>query len=162
MASNKVPGIQSGPFGSEAIVANYIANAAINIGAVVTDAAAGTGEYSTRVSHGTTTSGTLRGVVIGGDARGTYATTGYAGTAATQACSAAGQGAQVCISGRCLVLVNGSTASIAVSDPLTADPNNAGFAVKAAAAGFVVARALQASTLFGDYILCDVVREGIL
>lgn len=150
------PGVQSGPAGAEAIVVNKTAAAAINVGSIVKDAAAGTGEYDARVTTTTTTTDVLRGIVVGGDSRGTY------GGSSLQATSAAGQGAQVTIYGRCKVIVDGSSASIAIGDPIGASTITAGYGAKAAAGGFVVARALQASTGFGDYILVDVTREGLL
>lgn len=156
--ANKVGNFQgSGPFGSESTVTNKIAAAAINIGIIVGNSAAGSGEYDQRVNTTTTTNATLVGVVVGGDARGTYS-----GNPTSQATSAAGQGAQVCIYGRCIVAVNGSAATINIGDPIATDPNNAGYGIKGTAlTNFIIGRALQSSTAFGDYILVDVTREGM-
>ena len=150
------PGVESGPAGSEAIVVNKTAAAAIDIGWVVKDTTAGTGEYDARVTTTTTTTDPLRGVAVGGDARGTY------GGSSTKAAAAAGDGIQIAEFGRVKIQVDGSTSAISIGSPIGASAIKAGYGAVAAAGGYVVARALQASTGYGDYILCDIVREGIL
>ena len=149
------PGLKAGQAGAEAITVSKTAAAAIGLGALVIDSSPGTGEYEARVNNATATTATIRGVVVGGENRGVY------GGTDENAASAAGQAVSVCIVGRCKVRVDGSTSAIAVGDAL-APSTTARIAIKAGTGAFVAARALQASTAFGDYILCDVTREGIL
>lgn len=154
--ADKYPGLKSGPAGAETLVENRIAAAAIKIGGAVKDTTAGTGELDARVTPGTATNSVLAGIVVQGDNRGTY------GGSDEYAAAAAGQGVGVAIIGRVKVKVDGSTASIAIGDPLTVSTIDTGLLQKAGSGAFVVARARQASTAYGDYILAEVTREGIL
>lgn len=156
------PGVQRGQVGSEAIVVNYIANAAIPIGAPVKWAAAGTGELSPRVTTSTTATDVCVGVVVDGSNRGTYGGVDTSVTNPTQSASAAGQDVQVCNFGRVKVVVDGSTASIALGDPLTFSAVTAGYAAKATTGNFVFGHAMQASSAYGDIIEADVKIEGVL
>lgn len=162
--TDQFPGIYRGVVGSESIVQNYIANGAIAIGAPVTWAAAGTGEEIPRVATTSTLTATPAGVVVDGDNRGTYGGVDTTITNPSNSANSAGQGVQVCREGKIKIQVNGSTNSIALGDPLGFDPaGNVGYAGKITVAGssyIVLARALQASTAFGDYILADARIEG--
>lgn len=154
--TDKYPGLKSGPAGAEVLQENRIAAAAIKIGGAVKDTTAGTGELDARVTPGTATTDTLAGIAVDGDNRGTY------GGSDEQVASAAGQGVGVAIIGRVKVKVDGSTSSISIGDPLTVSVIDTGLLAKAGSGGYVVARARQASTAYGDYILAEVTREGIL
>lgn len=153
--ADKYPGVKSGPTGAESIVVSKIAAAAIKVGAFVKDAAAGTGELDARVDNATATNTAVRGVVVGGVNRGTY------GGSDENAAAAAAEAVDVVRLGRCKIRVDGSSSAIVVGDPL-GPSTTAQLAIKAAAGSYVGARALQASTAFGDYIQADVVLEGIL
>lgn len=161
--TDKALGIFDGAAGAEALVVNYIADEAIEIGAPVIPVAAGTGEIYPRVEP--TTDGTLAivGVVVGGDNNGIWVD----GTTANdgEAASAAGESVKVCTKGRCKVRVDGSTgganSNIAIGDPLSCSGNDE-VAQRAVSGDFVFGRALQTSTAFTDAILCEVTLEGIL
>lgn len=154
--TDKYPGLKSGPAGAETLVENRIAAAAIKIGGAVKDTTPGTGELDARVTPGTATTDALAGIVVQGDDRGTY------GGSNEQAASAAGQSVGVAIIGRVKVKVDGSTSAISIGDPLTVSTNDNGMLAKAGTGAFVVARARQTSSAYGDYILAEVTREGIL
>lgn len=107
------------------------------------------------MSSSTATTDSFRGVVVGGSNRGVY------NSSDENAASAAGQAVQVAIYGRVKMKVDGSTAAISIGDPLTSTAT-AALAAKATSGGTVIGRALQPSSAFGDYILVDVTREGVL
>lgn len=153
--ANLYPGVKSGAAGAETVLVPAVAAAAIKVGSIVKYSAAGTGELSARVDNATATNVSCRGVVVSGANRGTY--TG----SDTNAAAAAGEAVDVATFGRVVIRVDGSTGAIAVGDGL-GPSTTANLAIKAAAGSFVIARALQASTGYGDYILAEVCREGIL
>lgn len=160
MADN-YPGLFDGAAGAEALVVNFTASEAIEIGACVGTAAAGTGELQARVQPISTLGAHSVGVVVGGDANGIWSD----GTVANDgdAASAAGETVKVCVFGRCKIRVNGSTgganSAIAIGDPITASATDE-IAQKPAAGNFVIARALQATSAASDAILCFVTNEG--
>ena len=156
--TDKYPGIKRGAVGSEALTINRIADEAISIGSPVIKVSPGTGELDVRVEPTNSQGSALVcGVVVDGDNRGIY------GGSDENSASAAGEAVVVCVKGRCKVRVDGSTgtSAIAIGDALTCDGAD-GFAELAASGDVVFGRALQASTGYGDYILCEVDLEGIL
>lgn len=154
--TDQFPGLASGAFpGAE--INDFIADEAIIAGSPVIYVAPGTGELKPRVEPTSTQGGVVNGVAVEGDNRGTYDTAGTDGQVAT----AAGQGVTVCLGGICKVQVNASANNIAIGDPLTASASD-GIAELAQAADIVFGRAMQASTLDGDFILCEVDKEGVL
>ena len=156
--ADKYPGIKRGPTGSEAITINRIADEAISIGSPVIAVAPATGELDVRVEPNASAGvATVVGVVVDGDNRGTF------GGSDENSASAAGEAVSVCTKGRCKVRVDGSTGTSAISigDGLAVGATD-GYARQAVTGDFVFAKALQASTVFGDFILCDVDLEGIL
>ena len=72
------PGLQQGAF-EGAIVHNFIADEAINVGSPVIYVAAGTNENKPRVEPNDTQGAAAAGVVVGGDADGVYGGSGSAG-----------------------------------------------------------------------------------
>ena len=155
-------GIFDGGAGAEAIVTNWTASTAIEIGAPVIQTAIGTGEIFPRVT--TATDGTLLtwiGVCVGGDANGIWVdgTTTNDGSAA----AAAGETVKVCTKGRCKIRVDGSTgganSNIALGDALSGGAANV--AQRAQTGDFILGRALQASTASTDAILMEVTMEGL-
>lgn len=155
------PGLFDGPAGAEAIVVNYIADEAIEIGAPVVAVAGATGELNARVEP--ETDGTLYvvGVVVGGDANGIWSD----GTVANDgnAADAAGDAVKVCTSGRCKVRVNassgGANSNISIGDPLSIGAADE-IAQKQQADDYVFGRALQVATGASDAILCEITHEG--
>lgn len=161
--TDKYPGVYRGPAGPECITENDIAAGAIPIGAPVKLTTAGTGEEAPRVQTTATTTDPIIGIVVDGEYRGTY---GGVDTSVTpnpsNSANAAGQGVVVVKFGRAKVVVDGSTASIAIGDPLCASTIGTGFMQKATiGTDYVIARAKQASTAYGDIILAEVRPEGI-
>ena len=161
--TDKAAGLFDGPAGSEALVVNAVAAAALKIGCPVTLSAAGTGELFPRVTTDTTGTAFIFGVVVGGSDNGIWVdgTTTNDGSAAL----AAGTTVKVCTKGRCKVRVDGSTggtnSNIALGDPLSTS-GTANIAQRAVASDYIFARALQTSTAFTDAILCEVTLEGVL
>ncbi len=155
------PGLFDGGAGAEAIIVNFTASEAIEIGACVGTAAAATGELQARVQPISTLGAHSVGVAVGGDANGIWVD----GTVANDgnAADAAGEVVKVCVFGRCKIRVNGdaggANSEIAIGDPLTASATDE-IAQKPAAGNFVIARALQATTAASDAILCFVTNEG--
>jgi hypothetical protein len=160
---DKFPGIYRGPAGFESSQNsfNLIANGAIPIGSSVKLAAPGTGEEQPRVAVSTAGTDICVGVAVDGQYRGTY---GGVDTSITpnpsNSANAAGQSVQVVMSGRVKVVVDGSTSSIALGDALSPTNTGTGYLKKATAGDYVVARAWQTSSAFGDIILAEVTLEG--
>lgn len=141
---------------------NFIANAAIPIGSPVKWVSPiVTGEVQPRVTPSTASTDISAGIAVDGDYRGTY---GGVDTSVTpnpsNVANAAGQGVSVVQAGRVKVVVDGSTASIAISDALAPSTLGSGFLKKATTGDYIVCRAMQASTAYGDIILADVRLEG--
>lgn len=159
------PGIYRGPAGAEGsvITENAIANAAIPIGAPVKCISPiPSGEVAPRVAITATASDPILGIAVDGAYRGTY---GGVDTSVSpnpsNVANAAGQSVVVQKAGRAKVNVDGSTASIAIMDPLAPSTLGTGLLKKATTGDYVIARALQISTGFADIILADVRPEGI-
>jgi len=155
------PGLFDGAAGAEAVVVNYTASEAIEIGAPVVAAAAGTGELQARVQPSIIGEDYCIGVVVGGDAEGIWVD----GTVANdgEAAAAAGDVVKVCILGRCKLRVNASTgganSAMAVGDPIAIGVADE-IAHKQQADEYVFARALQVATGASDAILVNIVHEG--
>ena len=155
-------GVFDGAAGAEAIVVNYIADEAIEIGAPVIWVAAGTGEIFPRVEPSTDGTLTVAGVCVGGDSNGIWVdgTVANDGDAATNA----GDSVKVCTKGRCKVRVNGSSgganSNIAIGDALAIGAADE-IAQRAQTSDFIFGRALQVSTGASDAILCEVPMEGL-
>ena len=153
--TDQFPGLSSGAFPG-AQTEDAIADEAIIVGSPIIYVAPGAGELKPRTEPIDTQGISIDGVVVDGDNRGTYDTAGADGQAAT----AAGQGVVVCRSGICKVQVNANTNNLSIGSPLTAAATD-GIAELAQTGDFIFARALQPSTLDGDFILCNVDKEGV-
>jgi len=141
---------------------NFIANAAIPIGSPVKWVSPiPTGEVQPRVTPSTAATDVSCGIAVDGDYRGTY---GGVDTSVTpnpsNVANAAGQGVSVVQAGRVKVVVDGSTASIAINDALAPSTLGSGFLKKATTSDYIVAYAMQISTAYGDIILADVNLQG--
>lgn len=162
--TDKYVGVYRGPVGSEGsiIMVNYTANAAIPIGSPVKWVSPiTTGEEQPRVTPSTAGTDISVGIAVDGDYRGTYGGVDSSVTPnPSNVANAAGQGVAVVEVGRVKVVVDGSTASIAIGDALSPTTTGSGYMKKASSGDYVVARAMQASTAFGDIILANASLEG--
>lgn len=162
--TDKYPGLYRGPAGPEGsyIMVNYTANAAIPIGSPVKWVSPiPTGEIQPRVTPSTASTDISCGIAVDGDYRGTYG--GFDTSVSpnpSNVANAAGQGVSVVEYGRVKVVVDGSTASIAIGDALAPSTLGSGFLKKATTGDYIVARAMQISTAYGDIILANAILEG--
>lgn len=152
--TDKYSGLFDGAIDERAYVINAIADESITIGSPVIIVAPATGELLPRVEPTASQGANIYGIVVGGDANGTYGGT-------SEIAGIAGDAVKVCVNGRCKARVDGVIRAIAIGDPLTASGTD-GVAEGAIASDVVFGRALQPSTASTDFIAVHVDQEGVL